>query len=965
MASIARMRRLAPLLVLLLQGAAPTPPLVARRITAATASVDLFSGSDATGGIGDWALSNGIVQAVVDDVGYQVDRYQASGVFVPIQGNQALSGGTLVDLGLVGHDDDQITSIYPLLNANSRNAVQYVPASFARHDPTLPAVIANVDTTAGIASLTVDGFALLGPNPQQLTIETEYSLRAGESFLRVRSTLRNTGTTSLPVTSFGDSILLGRGGTFPFAASPGRGFTVRPGAALAFYHTVLGRLAPGDGVADTDAMKPAGEVSYTFYGEDGVVYALGDSTVSTVGKPPLGAPLAPGATYVYERRIYVGDRNDAASSTDLVLPEISQRSHVPMGRVRGRLVSPSGDPFRASITVVETDAVPSTPQAETLLSGLTGDASPLPITQIYTDSGRAGLFEAVVPAGRNQLSIEVESRDPIAPISFQVLADQVTDVGDVTLSQTGRLAVHVTDADGGLAIPARVTLIGIDVPSPTLGVPLDLRDANGQPQLLERKYSSPYKNVLYTETGDGEVALRPGRYRAIASHGVEYDMGWADAQVTAGGRVALSLAVRRAVDTTGWLGADFHIHASPSADSSVPPADRVRSYAAEGVQVMVSADHDFVFDYGPLIRSMGLASRVASIVGCETTTVRPFAAFPSGVGHFNGWPLVPQPQSRKNGAPEDEQSEPGVLYDRLRGLGARVVQMNHPFTEGQGFLGAIGFDATKSVGVPPNDALLRPSALGTGTTNLDFDAIEIYNGLSQSQLDLARAAWFSLLDQGIVKTATANSDSHDLSPSGPGLGPGMPRTYVAYTGDADLAGFDATAFDAALAAGRAFGSSGPFVAVDATSGARHAGLGETLPASGGVAIHVRVQAPCWIPIGDVRLWANGALLADDPVSPDCVGTPRYDHVFAAAPSADTYYVVEVLEPTPRPPPTGFLQQLAALVYPQVHFEAFANPIFVDVDGNGRFDPPGLAAGQSASARGGHFLAMARTEPLSP
>ena len=180
----------------------------------------------------------------------------------------------------------------------------------------------------------------------------------------------------------------------------------------------------------------------------------------------------------------------------------------------------------------------------------------------------------------------------------------------------------------------------------------------------------------------------------------------------------------------------------------MPPEDRVRSYAAEGVQVIGSADHDFIFDYAPLIARMGLVGRIASIVGTEVTTVRPLGTWSSGVGHFNGWPVAPAPQRRKNGAPEDEQNEPNVLYDRLRAIGAQVVQMNHPFSPGQGFLGIIGFDPAQRVDVPPNDALLHASALGTGTTNLDFDAIEIYNGLGQPNFDAARDAWFSLLSQG-------------------------------------------------------------------------------------------------------------------------------------------------------------------------------------------------------------------------
>ena len=61
-----------------------------------------------------------------------------------------------------------------------------------------------------------------------------------------------------------------------------------------------------------------------------------------------------------------------------------------MGRVRGRLVSPGGDPFRASLTVTEIDVSPQTPQPETMLSRLTGNTAPIPVTQSSPTRRAAG-----------------------------------------------------------------------------------------------------------------------------------------------------------------------------------------------------------------------------------------------------------------------------------------------------------------------------------------------------------------------------------------------------------------------------------------------------------------------------------------------------------------------------------------------------------------------------------------------
>ena len=123
---------------------------------------------------------------IVDDVGFQADLQQATGAFIPIQTHQAVSGGTLIDLGLVGRHDDQITSIYPLLNTNPPERRPVRPRVIrAGQSGALPSVLAQVDATAGEASLTVHGFARLGPNPKQLTIETRYSVRSGEHFVRM------------------------------------------------------------------------------------------------------------------------------------------------------------------------------------------------------------------------------------------------------------------------------------------------------------------------------------------------------------------------------------------------------------------------------------------------------------------------------------------------------------------------------------------------------------------------------------------------------------------------------------------------------------------------------------------------------------------------------------------------------------------------------------------------------------
>ena len=941
--SIVRLPTLVAAGFVLSGGLLPPPgPLVAHRITHATAVTDLFSGTDSAGGIGDWVLSNGIVHVVIDDVAIQLDLLEASGQLVPSQNGVAQSGGTVVDLGLRGRHNDQLLAITPVINLNVNLPVVYVPAHFAVGDPGLDSIIASEE--ADRASLTVHGFAIAEVGAPLLSVETEYSLRTNEQFLRIRTELRNETSVPLRVSTFGDRFVhAGGGGTIPFTSFPTRGFRLENGVVPTTHHSVLGRLGPDDGIADADFLRPAGEVSYTVISmQRKIVHAGQNRLVSLVMTIPTSDDqLEPAETFVYERRVYVGERNDVASSADLALLDLLPELGIPFGTVRGRLVSFDGNPFRASLELWQIDIATATAEPETLVSRVAGDASPLPVSHVLTDSSRDGEFEAILPVGLHELRTTVEEREPVAPIQFEILPLQTFDLGTISVSSVGTLRVAVTEVGSRLPLPARITIKGWGNPNPDFGIPIKTSDGGGSLRFGDWG-SLPSANRTYTAaaTGQADLTLAPGRYRVIASHGPEWSMDWGTVNIAAEGTHSIGLELNHVVDTTGWLAADFHIHASPSADSSVPPEDRIRSYVGEGVEVMVSADHDTIFDYAPVIEHLGLGNIVASMAGVEVTSSSDASIFGTGSAHINGWPVTPQPLRRKNGAPEDFKAHPAVIYDRLHSLGASVLQLNHPtWTTGGGYFTAIGFDPDQPLDAPPNDILLDTSALGTGTRNLDFDVIEVHNGINPMTNAGARTAWFSLLNQGILKTGTAASDSHKIA----GESPGYPRTYVAYIGDVPT--FDASVFNDALKAMRAFGTSGPFLEVEATSGSSVAGLGETLETLPVCCfdLQVRVHAPSWMPVDELSIYANGERVVQVPVYSFGTSSLRFAETFNFAPAVDTYYVVTVDQNLPPQNPTTFDEALASLVHSTVVFEAFSNPIFVDVDGNGVFDAPGVSA----------------------
>ena len=87
--------------------------LVSKQVGAADTGL-LFGGADAEGGIGDWYLSNGVVQAIIDDAGPVADLVGIlpAGQVPPKQSEINPTGGTLIDLGRVGADGDELVQLF-------------------------------------------------------------------------------------------------------------------------------------------------------------------------------------------------------------------------------------------------------------------------------------------------------------------------------------------------------------------------------------------------------------------------------------------------------------------------------------------------------------------------------------------------------------------------------------------------------------------------------------------------------------------------------------------------------------------------------------------------------------------------------------------------------------------------------------------------------------------------------------
>jgi hypothetical protein len=204
-----------------------------------------------------------------------------------------------------------------------------------------------------------------------------------------------------------------------------------------------------------------------------------------------------------------------------------------------------------------------------------------------------------------------------------------------------------------------------------------------------------------------------------------------------------------------------------------------------------------------------------------------------------------------------------------------------------------------------------------------------------AQFRRVRKDLYSFLKQGFRRTGTAVSDNHGLQR------PALPRSYVHFP--PGLAGFDASAFNTAIREGRVFCTTGPLFTRFRVNGAQ---IGDDVSApEGRVAIAITVAAAPWVPLEEVRVLVNGEVARVFRSLPplEDTKTTRLEEEFELHLDRDSFVTLEAGVSLPKDPeapntrPGGVYSEVAPGFVPM----AFANAIYVDVDGNGQFDAPGL------------------------
>jgi hypothetical protein len=940
------------------------PGAAALSISQVTSDKARAPGPKAMAAKDDFVLENDLLRAVLDEPTTPDQPTHAQGL--------APSGGTLIDLSpkdakgaLVG---DQINGVFQGAGLLPRDAVHYDKWEYIDQS------VAQTSTGKFVAVV----FRGHLEGDTRVTVVTRYELRPCEAGLRVRTDIYN-GARDPNTLSLTDAFFWGDRTLLPFVPIQGAGFKAPDLDLLNL--SAAWREWPF--MAARTQAEP--EVAYASVPCDRPSAAgFNDPTLSAAGVTL--APTPAGDGFSFERFIVAAPGPGLSPAVDVAMRvRAAVHGDAAAVTVTGHVVTSTGtldgqDGRAASLLFYEPAA------------GADPDDENGRIPRTEAVPGPDGSFQVDLPPSRVYRVQPYAFGLPAGPPSSFAVATRgalPVDIGDITLQPAGRLVASVEDLPNHPATYAELVLIPFEAPAASAPAPSLYGLFSGcNPMLGAPHGGSPACNRALTANGQFDLLVPAGRSSVYATRGPFASLDRRDVEVDAGAEVDVSLLSESLPDLVpaGTLSGDFHVHGGASYDSSIPDQDRVISFLATGVDVIVASDHDIVTSYADTLAALGVTDQLIVVPGVEQTPNIlwfdvPGQTFPKTVGHFNFWPLARDDTLPRNGSPWDELREPGQMMDDMDPLfvGAGVRQMNHPWSDpklgrDQGFLRMLEMDPRRSLTDPgyfAGDVLLRTP--GTKHRNIDFDVQEVMTGASRRDWLRYRTLWFSLLSQGFLRAGAANSDSHTLSIERVGY----PRNLV--FGGHDRTAFDRERFDADVRAGHMFGTNGPVidVTIDDAAGALHR-PDVVAPFTPGTKskLTVSIAAAPWIPLAEVRVYVNGALATTRPVPASLIGGDHFGlealqgtvtialSDLGIAAGTDAWIVVEAglhqdLPPDddndglpdlpdadlPTRPPNAAepdtdrfdLEAVAPGVWPV----AFTNPFLLDLNGTPGWQAPGL------------------------
>lgn len=818
----------------------------------------LLRGPMAQNQIGDYLLSNGVARFVVQDVGKR--QFANVGTY----------GGDLIDAELVGDPGrDNFFEIAPMVNIETVINAQRVEIVNDGQDGTAAIVrtcgpddvLDFINPSASVRGLVgVSLPATIDDADYDVEGCTDYVLEPAVAHVQMTTTIFNNESHSLGL--FVGDLVAGAGSLDPWEVSTRNRNGV--GEVLTLPITALSLIGfddsegqdyqyvpvplPGSPIPTSDVLAISGV--YAILHSHSVVQAI-------AGAAPTFVIPAKGSNS-YTRHFGIG-QGSGANAINLV----------------NEVMGISTATIHGCVTVGGAPA----PLARVAVGPTSNGALTDVVTHFVADS--AGCFEGTLVPGNygavaGMLGTPFENNAATPPVhSFSVAAGATAELS-FDLPPPAHLHVHVTD-EHGTPMPGRITLVGFDSsPDPHLLTPI-LADTATTYLFRDLDYDGRAFGVagLGYAGADGNVELtaKPGEYWVAISRGTEFSLFSQRVDLTSGVSTEVSARLARVLDTAGYVSSDFHVHGLSSTDSRTSSIRRVSQYAGEGTDNIVMTDHHGRTDLKPTIHALSLDPFITATIGEEITT--------GDYGHYNGYPFDLVPGHQTGGAVDwGRPAPPGrdfVAYgaytmtpaeldaEAHSAAGHRdstVVQANHV----DSYYGPLKIDSSA---VPPRSFIDNAEKLALrldpNTPNLfhAFAAMEIWNGYERRHqdkfFDSHSGIWFNLLNQGILTTGTAVTDTHGYN----NLNAAGPRTWTPSPTD-DPREIDPDQVARSIAAGKATVGQGAFleVRVHAADGSgKHAGHGldeNTLVATsnGDVELEVRVQSPVWAGVDTIRVYAN-------------------------------------------------------------------------------------------------------------
>jgi hypothetical protein len=416
-------------------------------------------------------------------------------------------------------------------------------------------------------------------------------------------------------------------------------------------------------------------------------------------------------------------------------------------------------------------------------------------------------------------------------------------VDTMELKAVDQVAVSVNDSKGK-AIDARVEILDVTVPAV--------------------RYVA--QTVFYTDllnVGRVDIPVASGDYRLEVSSGGYFTSlpKIVEGKTTTENNQNVIIGKMYNPAAENWYNADLHHHSNKS-DGSTLPIDLVKSQLANGMDLLLSSDHDSIANNGE-IAQYAQSRNVGYIPSMEIS--------PSW-GHFNVFPITAT--AYKNMTTDNFSVDPFMDFPAMVEKvekGGNVLVANHPYI-------AYGlFTAQEASAIP-------------GGYSADFNLIEINGAVkpaaNQKALEKAMEFWTAkTTGDNASYYLTGGSDTHDVLL--PDLrkskeSSGKCRTYAAVSGP-----LTSEAYLDALLKGHSYVSMGPLLFADGI-------LGETKTISAKDEFKLSFEAASVLGLSKVEVFTEGNKIVASRIF-DTPSTRRESFSFTFTPPSSTWYNIIVTD----------------------------------------------------------------------